>query len=152
MAELRALAEIYAPAERIWQILSDLPAYPRWNPFIRFVNGGLKVGAGVEVYYAIPGGRLLSLPARVTVCDPGCELGWRGSRWRAFLFTGEHSIRLEQVEPERGRLTQRMVLRGVLAPYIAARLGKKMQRGMTEMNQALKEQVEDGPGGASWFG
>jgi hypothetical protein len=150
MVELRALTEIYAPAGRIWGILTDLPAYPRWNPFVRYASGGLQVGENVDIYFAIPGGKLLNLPGRVMENNPGCELRWRGSRWKAFLFTGEYAIQLERSETERGLLTQRVVLRGLLAPLIAGSLGKKIQRGMAEMNQALKEQAEEGQASLGW--
>ena len=38
MKELRSQIEIEAPAERVWQVLTDFAAYPEWHPFIRRVN------------------------------------------------------------------------------------------------------------------
>ena len=31
---LQAEVDIQASAERVWEVLTDLPAYPEWNPFI----------------------------------------------------------------------------------------------------------------------
>ena len=38
MKELRSQIEIEAPADRVWQVLTDFATYPEWNPFIRRVN------------------------------------------------------------------------------------------------------------------
>ena len=37
--------DIDAPADAIWRVLVDFPAYPEWNPFIRRITGEAKVGA-----------------------------------------------------------------------------------------------------------
>ena len=37
-------ALIDAPAEVVWQLLSDLPGFASWNPFIREARGTAQVG------------------------------------------------------------------------------------------------------------
>jgi len=34
-ADLTTSVDIDATAERVWQVLTDLPAYGEWNPFIK---------------------------------------------------------------------------------------------------------------------
>ena len=40
---LQTEIEIDAAPDRVWMILTDFASYPEWNPFIRFVRGGILV-------------------------------------------------------------------------------------------------------------
>jgi hypothetical protein len=47
--ELQCEIEIAATPERIWSILTDLPAYPAWNPFIRSISGPIATGQRLAI-------------------------------------------------------------------------------------------------------
>ncbi|MFC2098889.1 SRPBCC family protein, partial [Bacteroidota bacterium] len=36
---------INAGMDKAWEILSDFPSYPEWNPFITQISGELKTGS-----------------------------------------------------------------------------------------------------------
>ena len=40
MLAISTAIDIDAPAARVWDVLTDFAAYPRWNPFIRRVGPG----------------------------------------------------------------------------------------------------------------
>jgi uncharacterized protein YndB with AHSA1/START domain len=44
-AELRTFVDIDATPERVWQVLTDLPAYAEWNPFITRAEGTFAEGS-----------------------------------------------------------------------------------------------------------
>jgi uncharacterized protein YndB with AHSA1/START domain len=54
MRELTAEIEIAASPDRVWEVLTDLDAYPAWNPFIRRASGELREGARLEVVIQPP--------------------------------------------------------------------------------------------------
>jgi uncharacterized protein YndB with AHSA1/START domain len=49
MKELHSEIEINAPAERVWELLTDFASYPQWNPFIRTISGQPTKGERLEV-------------------------------------------------------------------------------------------------------
>jgi len=34
--------EIYAPATRVWDVLTDFRSYPQWNPQIHWASGSIE--------------------------------------------------------------------------------------------------------------
>jgi hypothetical protein len=151
MAELHATIEIDAPAERVWQVLSDCEDYPRWNPFIRYATGELAMGAPLEVHMSLQDGRIRKLTAQVVNFQPGREFRWMGRLGKPHVFDIEHALLVEPLDEGSVRFTQRMDFRGVLVPFLIGRIEKRLQRGLTEMNQALKEELEGDLPPADWF-
>ena len=37
-----------APQEKVWQVLTDVHAYPDWNPFITSIEGEMKLGRSIN--------------------------------------------------------------------------------------------------------
>ena len=145
MKTLHTAIEIAAPAERIWQILTDLPAYPAWNPFIRRIAGRLAPGARLEVRLEPPGGMGATLRPTVLAADPGRELRWRGSLGVRGLFDGEHRLALEPAGAGRVRFVQEERFTGLLVPLLAGSLDRHTRPGFDAMNRALKARAEAAP-------
>ncbi len=151
MAELHAIIDIDSPAERVWQVLTGFEDYPRWNPFIRYVTGELTVGVPLVVYLALQDGRIRRLDAQMAAFQPGREIRWMGRLEKPYAFDLEYALLVEPLDVEHVRFTQRMVSRGLLAPMMMGLIQKKMQRGLIEMNQALKEELEGYLPPEGWF-
>jgi uncharacterized protein YndB with AHSA1/START domain len=49
--------DIDANPERVWQVLTDLSAYPDWNPFIVRAEGRIDVGSRLTLRMRPVGGR-----------------------------------------------------------------------------------------------
>jgi hypothetical protein len=148
--ELRSQIEIDAPAERVWQVLTDFAAYPEWNPFIRRVRGRAEVEEQLVVRMRPSGTRGLTFRPTVTKAEPSRELRWLGHLLVPGLFDGEHIFEIEELDRGRVLFIQREVFKGLLVPLLARSLERDTQRGFEEMNRALREraettdQVEDG--------
>jgi uncharacterized protein YndB with AHSA1/START domain len=41
--------EIYAPATRVWDVLTDFRSYPQWNPQIPWASGSIEDGARIHL-------------------------------------------------------------------------------------------------------
>jgi uncharacterized protein YndB with AHSA1/START domain len=66
MKELRTEIEFDGTPEETWAVLTDLQAYPEWNPFIEKIDGELRVGARVDV-------RLQPLTSAGSPCTRRCS-------------------------------------------------------------------------------
>jgi hypothetical protein len=143
MFELSLVTEIDAPAGRVWEILTDAPAYPRWNPFLRCLDGPLEAGAQLEVHVAFPGNRTRRLHASVREFQPGCALRWQASLWKRHIFDVSYAFEIEALDPGGTLLTQRVAFGGVLVPFLVTRIARSIHHGLMEMNLALKAEVEE---------
>jgi hypothetical protein len=52
-------------------VLSDLPAYPGWNPFIREARGELAAGERLDLKMQPEGGRAMRFRPTVLGAEPG---------------------------------------------------------------------------------
>lgn len=143
MTELLVVTEIDAPIARVWEILSDLAGYSRWNPFLRHLAGSLETGAPLETHVAFPGGRIRRLQARISAIQPGCALRWQAVLWKRRIFDVSYAFELEPLDPGGTLLTQRARFSGVLVPFLIVRITRITRHGLLEMNEALKAEVED---------
>ena len=56
MRTISVTTDISAPRATVWAVLTDLAAYPAWNPFILTAEGELGVGSRLAVRIQPPGG------------------------------------------------------------------------------------------------
>jgi hypothetical protein len=141
MKEIRTEVEIDAPAERVWEVLTDVAAYDAWNPFIRHLEGELREGTRLRVTMAPPGGRAMTFTPSITDLQPGRRLAWLGHLGIRGIFDGEHIHEVEELEPSRTRYVQRERFTGVLVPFVGGML-RKTEEGFRRMNVELKGRSE----------
>lgn len=141
MLEVRTETDIAAPVDRVWHILMDFEAFPRWNPFIRSIRGRPEVESRLEVEIGPSGSRGMRFRPRVTSVVPNREFRWMGRLGLRGLFDGEHIFELKSLGPAGTRFVQRERFRGVFVPFMARRLDRNVRRGFDEMNRALRDQA-----------
>jgi hypothetical protein len=146
MLELRTAIEIGASAEQVWTVLTDFEAYPRWNPFIRRVDGVLAERSRLRVRIQPPGGRAMTFRPRVVRVEPDRAFAWRGRTLIPGLFDGEHSFALEPAAGGFVRFVHAETFRGLLVPLVARTLRTTTRHGFEAMNRALKTRVESARG------
>ena len=61
MRSFVAAVSIRASREQVWPILTDIAAYPEWNPVIGRLEGEIVHGAHVQVYAKDPDQRRYSV-------------------------------------------------------------------------------------------
>lgn len=132
--------EIAASPERVWSMLTDTAAYPSWNPFIRELNGPLKVDHRLTVRLGgdETNGGMTFYPEIVTLVA-GQRLQWIGRLWGLpGFFTGTHDF--EIVPTNHGTVfRQSEAFSGVLLWFYDV---ETVRAEFIKMNRALKNRAE----------
>jgi hypothetical protein len=140
--------DIDADPEAVWAVLSDLPTYPSWNPFIREARGELAAGERLDLRMQPEGGRAMRFRPTVLNAEPGRELRWLGRLVAPGVFDGEHRFSIEPIAGG-SRLIQEERFTGVLVPLLANGLRKRTLPAFEQLNEALRERAEARPAKAA---
>ena len=138
--------EIYAPIERVWEILVDFERYREWNPFTTRVEANLEIGSPVMLHVTL--GRLKrKQPERIETVEPPQLLAWGVTMGARFLLVARREQRLEALGATRCRYSTTDATTGLLTPLVALLFGRLIRQGFNDMAAALKTRAES-PRGA----
>lgn len=82
---------IPAPPDRIWALLTDAQAYPRWNPTVTRVDGTIRLGEKITVHARISPDR--AFPVTVAALETNQRMVW-SSGMPLGAFKGERTFTL----------------------------------------------------------
>lgn len=143
MRELYTEVTITAPAERIFQILTDVERYAEWNPFIVSAQGKVAPGEKLNIRIRPPGAREQPYVVEVLRVVPGREFVWLGHMKMPGILDGTHIFELLPKGENRVRLVHREEFRGLLVPLVWwVFLNTRMREGFEALNQSLKAVAE----------
>ncbi|MFC7068199.1 SRPBCC domain-containing protein [Halobaculum lipolyticum] len=140
MNTITVTTDIDAPAEVVYEVLTDFAAYPAWNDYTR-IDGVAAEGERLAVSPGPAAGSAPTFRPRVLRAD-GAELRWLGHLWVPGLFDGEHRFRVETVADDRSRLVQDERFRGLLAGLLVRRYGDDWRANFAAVNEALRTRAE----------
>lgn len=140
LKEIRTELDIGASSLRVWQVLTDFPKYPDWNPFIRRVEGQPIEGTKLHIHITTPAGVKREYSPKVTRVVAERELCWLGKM--PGLLSGEHTFAIEPLSDNSVHFVHREVFAGLLASFFGSTLDTDVKKGFEEMNEALKKRAE----------
>ncbi len=143
--ELRTSVDVDAAAELAWEVITDVPAYPRWAPVLTGAEGSFTDGSRV-VFRFPSGGPLLrtAVPARVVEVTPCRRLrfGLRLARLGApGLLDTDHTL---TITPQDGgvRLWLEIRFSGLLLPLLTRSLNRDRAPAFGPVPANLKARIE----------
>lgn len=136
--QIETQVNIEAPAERIWTLLMDFERYPKWNPFIRHIEGRPEVGEKLRVEVQPTGGRAMSFEPQVLLVQTAHEFRWKGQFFVPGLFDGEHYFLLRREGDHQTMLIHGERFSGLLVPFFRSQLESGTRSGFKAMNHALQ--------------
>jgi hypothetical protein len=129
---------INAKPEKVWQVLTDFENYSAWNPFILSIKGNVKSGNQIAVTF-----EEMNFKPKVLVYEPNKQFSWLGHLFIPGLFDGEHNFILTQNDDGSTTFMQKENFGGLLVRFFKGYLNSKTKPGFIQMNQKLKEEVEN---------
>lgn len=145
MKEIRTEIDINASAKKIWEVLTDFNNYPQWNPFIYQISGVPAVGTKLRISIRTTKGKSRNYHPRVTRIEPYHEMHWYGESVIPGMFNGERIFILEPLKTNYVHFIHMEIFTGFLVSLIGDRLDKDVYQNFVNMNNALKEKVEQNP-------
>ena len=139
--EICTVTEIVAPAQVVWDILSDLEHYSDWNPFTYHAEGELKIGAELRFNVRFPDNSEVVTRHIICALNPSRELSWRRTNVPLLLWTERRQI-IEQVGETRLNLVNREFAWGPLSPLVSWFYGKRIEGGLRACAEAVKKRAE----------
>ncbi len=131
--------------EKLWVLLTNFNDYPRWNPFIRSIEGQLKQGERLTNRLQ-NGEKTMVFKPVVQELVPFHSFSWLGSLWVKGLFDGRHYFCIEEIAPNQVKLIHGEDFSGILSTAILKKIGESTRNNFVAMNQALKQLAESGVG------
>lgn len=129
---------IHSSKENVWQALTNFSHYPSWNPFISSIEGKLEKGQQLNVTI----GTMKFKPTIKELLSER-ELTWLGRLFIPGIFDGRHSFQLRENPDGTTHFIQQEDFSGILVPFMRKKLNTEIVNGFNQMNQQLKELVEN---------
>ena len=140
MREFETSTTINAAPGRIWSILTDVSAYPEWDPSCEKILGSVFLAAKLEVFSTLAPGRAFSV--RVTQLVPNELMTWSGGLPLG-LFRGVRTFRVRETGADTTQFTLREVLSGPMLNVIRSHL-PDMSEPFDKFAKGLKQRAERG--------
>lgn len=128
---------INAAPERVWQVLTDFPSHPKWDPFFASIEGPGSVGNSLNIKFR-QGMRMRPL---VTAAQTGEVFEWFGKVLFGGLFDGRHRFDLHAIG-QQTRLVHSETFNGILVPLFK-KLLYETEQGFVAFNDAIKRRAEE---------
>lgn len=135
--DVKVQVEIQAPADVVWHLLTDLPGYTRWNPYIYPAAGQIAPGESLQLRLHVAD-QTTEVEVRVLSVTPNRVLSWGGSLLglsRTLTFT------IDDLGSGRVQLTADEQFTGLLLPVVGD-IPDQAQQGLDEMLRALRSAAE----------
>ena len=133
--------EINAPAEVVWEVITDFARYGEWNPFIRECKVDLRPGGAIDMQVKL---MAKPQPQREWVKEvvPGKRFAYSMKPVPGGTLSSFRSHDLEPSGANKTRYRSYFYLKGWLHPLVVALLGGKLQAGFSGMSEGIRTRSE----------
>ncbi|WP_297624669.1 SRPBCC domain-containing protein [Nocardia sp.] len=133
--------EIDAPAELVWQVLTDVDKYGEWNPFVPSCQTTLEPGTPIDMQVRLIGPNPRKQREFIFSHTPGKEFSYRMKPVPGLLRSQRQHI-LTALDDGRTQYESHFFIAGPLSPLVGGLFGSAMRKGFGGMTDGLKQRAE----------
>jgi hypothetical protein len=132
---------VQAPAEIVWEVVSDFDSWKEWNPLYRKAEGQMKIGTALTLEQHLPGEPAKVITPIVQDWVPYEQLHWRSKRIGGFV-TAIRYIEIENMGPENATFSNGELFMGLLLRFVSRDERRKLRIAFTQMGEAVRDRAE----------
>lgn len=139
--EIDGSETVEVPATVVWRVLTDVDAYPEWNPFVRACRTSWRVGTPIVMTVRLTPRITVRQRETVRRCDHGRLIEYGIDLPGGLLSSARRHV-VTAVDATTTRYDSEFVLAGRLAPLVRRLLGAHLERGFGAMTDAVARRAE----------
>ena len=132
---------VQAPAEIVWEVISDFAAWGDWNPIHPRIEGALRIGTPLNVEVVLGDAPAKVIEAVVQDWVPYEQLHWRTKRLRGFV-TAIRYLEIENMGPANATFSNGELFVGPLVRLVSRDERRRLRAAYTRMGEAVKTRAE----------
>ena len=132
---------VAAPAPVVWELVSDLEGWSRWNPLYPEVKGRLGFGERLTATLKLPEQPPETIRPTVLDIQTDSLLHW-SLKLAGGLVTTTRYFEIEALTETGCIFSNGELFKGLLARYTPARLRRRIRQGFGELGEAMKREAE----------
>ena len=132
---------VQAPAEIVWEVISDFTTWSDWNPIHPRIEGELRIGKPLTVDVVLDEGQSSTIQPVVQDWVPFEQLHWRTQRLRG-LVTAIRYLEIENMGPANATFSNGELFMGPLVRWVSRDERRRLRAAYTRMGEAVRERAE----------
>lgn len=132
---------VQAPAEIVWEVVSEFETWTHWNPLYRRAEGQMKIGTALVLEQHLPGEPPRVIQPVVQDWVPYEQLHWRSSRVGG-LVTAIRYFEIENMGPANSTFSNGELFMGMLVRFVSREERRKLKAAFTTMGEAVRDRAE----------
>lgn len=140
-AKFESRIGLQVPAEVIWELVSDIDRWPRWQSVYTKASGKLRIGEKLSLTLAAPGEAPRDLTPTVLDWVPEEQILWVEKRWRGWVKIIRF-IEIEAVAPGACIFANGEQYQGLLGDMYADRHRRTAKKTFAAFSEAVREKAE----------
>jgi hypothetical protein len=132
---------VQAPAEVVWEVVSEFETWHHWNPLYRRAEGQMKIGTALTLEQHLPGRPATVIAPIVQDWVPYEQLHWRSTRLGGFV-TAIRYLEIENMGPRNSTFSNGELFMGLLLRFVSREERRALKAAFTQMGEAVRDRAE----------